>query len=392
MTDHMSPSWEPFDPTALTVLRAADGRRLAKRYGVGADGRVAKWDFDNAFMYQTTWVLLDGIHDLFGLLREMEAASDFCAIRGGQAPACDPAETQRTKLAFDEVPRHHVLLDVDGVDLVPGLRVAEDPEAAACAFIARLTEFVPELEGVTVVVRWSTSAGIWEMAERDERWSGVAKRGISAHVWCWLCRPLGEAELTRWTRSVNQRAGFRLLDEATCRTVQPLYTGAPVFTGGLADPLAGKRTILVRGHYDEADLEVPLPDVPAPREGTAPRFGVAHQFGDGGVEYDCTGRVTDGRDAHLSRIAFKAIREAEEVGITPHDHEVVITDRAWSEFERTADLSRAKGNGCPYTRQDAAGKVRQKLSALRAGTLPAAARRSVAGSLALLKALRRTGR
>jgi hypothetical protein len=365
-------------------LRSADGRRLAKRFYRDANGRVRRCDFDNAFMYETMWVVPSGIYELHGLLQEMESALDFCLIRGAQRPECDATATQRCKAMFAEVPRRYVLLDVDGVDLVPGLNVLADPEAAARIFAARLVEFVPELAGVSVVVRWSSSAGTMEMAASDENWSAVAKSGVSAHVWCWLASPRGEAELVRWVRAVNQRVGFALLDEATCRTVQPMFTSAPVFDG-MADPLAGQRTILVRGDRDEANFIVP-PDVLTPQLGAQVRAGTTHDLGDSGCIFDNAGRVTDGRDAHLSRIAFKAVREAEEAGIDPHAREAAITDRAWDEFEHTTDLSRHKRNGWPYTRQDAAEKVHQKLRALQSGTLPATTHRTAAGSLALPKA------
>ncbi|MDB5243895.1 MAG: hypothetical protein JWP57_4521 [Spirosoma sp.] len=389
MMDHPAPgAWEPYSPAALTILRASNGRRLAKRFARGADGRVFREDFGNAFLYQTTHVLPNGIHGMFNFLRELETETDICVIRGAQTPWCDDTATRRCKAAFAEVPRSYALLDIDGVDIAPGLHMASDPTGAAHTFCARLDAFVPELAGVTMAVKWSSSAGIMEMAEHDERWAAVAKPGVSAHVWFYVRTSLGEAELVRWVRAVNQRAGLRLLDEAACRTVQPLYTSAPIFADGLADPLSGMRTVLVHGDRNEAELDVPLPDAPCLRSGAQSRAAASRSFGDGGVLHDSSGWVIDGRDAHLSRNAFRAVREAEETGIDPYSHEAAVIDRAWEEFRRTTDLSRPKRDGWPYGCQDAAEKVRQKLSALRSGTLPAATRRSVVGSLALLKALR----
>jgi hypothetical protein len=381
---------EPNDPAALTVLRAHGGHRLAKRFYVGSDGQVARADFGNAVEYEANYIVLSGIDDLHQLLGYMEPAYEFCVIRGAQTPECNPASTRRCKASFAEVPRYWVVIDIDGADLVPGLRVCSDPKAAAHSLVGALLKFVPELAGGTVVVQWSSSAATAELAEHDECWLSIAKPGLSAHVWCWLRKPLGETELKRWMQGVNHRVGFRLLDEATCRTVQPIYTSAPLFSSALADPLAGRRTLLLRGAHDEVELNVPAAPLIATAASLLPRTGETCDRGDGEIGYGGMGRVVDGRDTHLSRIAYRLVREAAEAGLDPDAEQAAIIEGVWAEFRRTADLARPKRSGWPYSCQDAADKVRQKLASLRAGTLPAStsSHRSVAGSLALLKALR----
>ena len=59
----------------------------------------------------------------------------------------------------------------------------------------------------------------------------------------------------RWRSRVA--ANGLALDPATLRTVQPHFTAAPIFAPPLRDPLAGRRTILVVGLADAADLFVP---------------------------------------------------------------------------------------------------------------------------------------
>ena len=87
------------------------------------------------------------------------------------------------------------------------------------------------------------------------RWDGVAKRGVAAHVWLWLQKPVGEGALKRWM--VALAAGGLKLDQSTNRTVQPHYCAAPVFEMPLRDPLAGRRTVLVEGWADAAELRIP---------------------------------------------------------------------------------------------------------------------------------------
>jgi hypothetical protein len=168
------------------------------------------------------------------------------------------------------------MLDIDGgVPLPPACSVLADPEDAARVPLDVLAAHAPELEGVTAVVQFSASAGLDEVADgeraaaeetgaRRRDWSGVAKPGLRAHVWYWLREPLGEAELKRWRGRV-EAAGLKL-DAATLQTVQVHYCAAPVFEPPLSDPLAGRRTVLVRGAEDAALLRVPA-EAALPRRG-----------------------------------------------------------------------------------------------------------------------------
>jgi hypothetical protein len=133
------------------------------------------------------------------------------------------------------------------------------------------------------VVQFSSSAGLDELAEAEEaaglppRWRGVAKAGVSAHVWFWLAEACGEAELKRWSDAVNQSTGFKLIDPVTTRTVQPHFVAAPIFGQGLRDPLAGRRTLFIPGAVDAATLTIP---VVAPRRTYQAGEGAAHAGGD----------------------------------------------------------------------------------------------------------------
>ena len=233
----------------ITILRSAK-RRLTKQYAAASNGTVTVQGYDRAKYFSVETVRLDGIEGLHRRLLRLETNSSACVIRG-EPIASDLPFVRRQKhgsgAAFAEVPRSWVMLDVDGLDL-PGVSVLEDPQGAAAAVLARLAASAPELADVSAIVQFSSSAGIRELAAIEranglpDRWpTKITERGtISAHVWYWLNSPLGEAELLRWREKVLS-AGLEV-DTATLRTVQPQYTGAPLFNAPLKDPLAGRRT------------------------------------------------------------------------------------------------------------------------------------------------------
>lgn len=382
------PAPDPYDPMVLTVLCAEGERRLAKQFHLGANGDVARREFDNALWYTADAIAIDGIEQLHGVLETLETLTDRCVMRGAMTMEPD-TRTRRLKVEFPEASRRWLMLDVDGADLLPGVRVAGDPRGSAGALCNVLAHFAPELAGVSAVVQWSTGAGTAELAECDIRWQQAAKPGVSAHVWYILSEPQGEATLTRWVADVNERAGFRLIDPATVRTVQPHYTASPIFSNGLLDPLLGERVHLLCGDRDEAALVIPEAERPVAAAPTADQKPSPQHRGDGAIRRNASGIVIDGRDDHLSRIAFRLVREAAERGRKPRSEVEVIADATWAEFALTTDLSRPRSDGWPWCREDAAKKVKQKAAALCAGTLPATARpASIGRSLATLRALR----
>lgn len=259
--------------TILRVLpdhRTGKARRLAKKFFTSTSGQVGVIPFDkDSKWFRAERRHLTGIHDIYEMLRDIEGAPDTCVIRGEPQAGADLARIRRVKTEnggdFDEVPKSWLMLDLDGaVPLPPGCSVLEDPEDAARVVIDILAAHAPELEGVTAVVQFSSSAGLDELAAGQEAldqpvtWRGVAKPGVTVHVWYWLETPLGGEDLKRWAKGLALR-GLKL-DEATFRTVQPNYTAAPVFEAPLIDPLADRRTVLVQGLVGAAALVVPSPE------------------------------------------------------------------------------------------------------------------------------------
>jgi hypothetical protein len=251
---------------SVTILRAHE-RRMAKAYVLATNGVVTKRTDANAAWFTAESRTVNGIADIHQLLVELEPDPFACIIRGGPVEDVDLRRVRRKKngpgAAFVETPRHWVMVDVDGIALPPATSVLADPADAGQAVLDMLTAVAPELEGVAAVVQFSSSAALDEVAEAEEsaglpaRWRGVAKAGVSAHIWFWTAQAYGEAELTRWSAAVNEAAGGKLVDPATVRTVQAHFVAAPVFGQGLRDPLAGRRTLFIPGAVDEAALNIP---------------------------------------------------------------------------------------------------------------------------------------
>jgi hypothetical protein len=116
-----------------------------------------------------------------------------------------------------------------------------------------------------------------------------------------------------------------------------------------------------------AEVEAMLPrreDAPARarmRAGGAPPGG-------GAVVRGADGRVVDGRDHHLSRLAFHTVHDAIKRGEDLQEDRLL--EAVWHRFCDSTELGNAKGSGRPWSKRDALRKVRDKLSLHRAGRLP----------------------
>ncbi|WP_272011129.1 bifunctional DNA primase/polymerase [Roseovarius sp. ZX-A-9] len=137
----------------------------------------------------------------------------------------------------------------------------------------------------------------------------------------------------------------------------------------------------------ETPLEVPLSDLPVIDQTAAAAFlaeigPTDHQLnassgagrrrkaaGSGDPVRDAQGRITDGRDAWLSQIAFHAVQDVLEAGDVPDVNQLAV--QVWQRFAGSSDLSRPKQDGArAYDFSDAARKVQDKLRLARDGRLP----------------------
>ncbi len=103
-----------------------------------------------------------------------------------------------------------------------------------------------------------------------------------------------------------------------------------------------------------------------PRSGTSGRRHHGSSTGDIRRE---NGRVVDGRDGWLSRIAFHAVHDALDAGRDLNAD--ALANLGWTGFAESADLERPRKDGNePYAWHDARAKIVDKLRLHRVGQLP----------------------
>ena len=64
---------------------------------------------------------------------------------------------------------------------------------------------------------------------------------LRAHLFFWSSEKHTDQEYENWAKWVNGEAGWKILDHAVFRTVQPNYTAAPILGEGVDDPMPSGR-------------------------------------------------------------------------------------------------------------------------------------------------------
>jgi hypothetical protein len=322
-------------PNALTVL-ASRTHRLTKRWVRQPDGSIEVEEYPKgATFFLPIPVLLANLEDLSRLLSGLEPEQNSFVIRGALQPQFQrgvhvPRRKNPPHAAFDEVPRHPFMLDLDKIPC--GLNPAQNPLSAV--------EFARQL----LPAELRDASFHWQFGASQNR---PDRPGLlSLRLWFWSDRPVGEAELKAWGDAVNEGREPRLIDTALFQTVQPHYTARPIFEG-CSDPLVQRS-----GFFKGSRGEVTLPNgvcVTLPRRAISanptrsPAIDVVidHQ----------TGKVTNGREGVLFRLARDIVHD--RLDLDPEQ----LTHLVWQEFERKCDLSDGK-----WTIRKAADKVRAQLN------------------------------
>ena len=232
----------------ITIIRARRGKRLAKL--IRADGVIE--DYDSAFTYDLIPQPIADVDTLHRLLLHLLPRWDCAVVRG---VPIDPTRcTNVRRLAFPDrktgevptmraQPHTWAALDLDAVERPDSVPAAD---LIGCAFAA-VQRLPVAFHGVRCIVQASASHGI--------------KPGSRLRLWYWLGRSTSDAELKRWLRGAPA-------DPSVFRTVQPIYTAAPVFAHGAVDHLPARIVVMpgrpvVAVPPPEA-LALPPPRAPAP--------------------------------------------------------------------------------------------------------------------------------
>jgi len=282
---------EPCD--RLTTLKCSPGHRAAKRFR--ADGTAEPYDAGGRFRARS--VPIHGIDDLAAKLTELSGLPDQLVIRGEPIHGPDAAVPRRKNgenAAFREQARRWVCLDIDD-PAPPEGRSPTDRAAVEWA----IDRFLPdEFRDISFVVQWSNSAGLSDK--------------IKAHLWFLLEEPVADKDLEdtihAWNQAYfgddwrNRNEGPHLVDPATCRTVQPNYTAAPVFDNPAHDPFASRsRVELVRRSRDRVRWQVRRPDDAPRRAGEAAQSPQASDA--------ASGRAASGREEQVRAAIWRVTRD-----------------------------------------------------------------------------------
>ena len=250
----------PIDDT-ITIIRAR-GRRLAKL--IKADGAIEGYD-----LVKTVDLRSHAIADLSALartLRKLSPRPDLAVVRG---EPIDPVRCQAVRrlvhadqetgdaATLQEKARRWVALDLDGLQMPPGLHAADLAGCHAAAGSALPVAF----SGAACIVQASASHGL--------------KPGLRMRLWYWLSRPTSGAELKRWFKDYSA-------DASIFRPAQVIYTAAPVFEDGRTDHLparileiGGREAVAVPS---EDKLAPPATRAPKPSAASPPHAGDRYAF------------------------------------------------------------------------------------------------------------------
>jgi len=210
------------------------------------DGTISDYDSPKYLTVKRREVA--NIHELSGLLRELEDKPNCCIIRGVPAPLdvqairdgddFKPGMVRRSLEYFDDQALHTILVDIDKFEPLTVDPLA-DPLGAIDEFV--FTMLPDEFKGASF--HWQLSNSFGHPTKQGE---------LRAHLWFWLATPATSAELTAWAKVVEFKGDVSLF-----RTVQVHYTSNPVMGAGVEDTVPC-RSGFVQGLFgDEVALEIP---------------------------------------------------------------------------------------------------------------------------------------
>jgi hypothetical protein len=209
--------------------------------------------------------------DVAALLLEWNTRQDVIMLHGAPVPGLDLrlrhprwyGESRGSDATIVPRPCAFILFDTDGVKAPEGSRLGLAKHVEEQARFIREEVLPRPFRDVTLIVRASTS-------------TGFNADSISLHIYVLLDQLVPLATLYRYVKGMWS-SGIRI-DPSVMQAGQPIYSGKPLFVGGLADPLgAHPRVFLLPGltpyarDIDWDEFEEPL----AAREATEQRMRAA---------------------------------------------------------------------------------------------------------------------
>lgn len=213
----------------ITILEAQAGNQACKQISAQPGGYEIQ-SYSCGALFRHNQLEISNIVELSRTLTGLISEPTKLVIRGKLAANRKPRKDGtvfRKKVAgawqgyFEDRPHHWLLIDIDSLPLPVGLSRSDDPESVVVHALAALGE------------PWRSAAVFWHASSK----AGLP--GISVaklHLWFWLDTALSSQEATAVLRAINERAGYKLADEALARTVRIHYTANPIFVG-MSDPM-----------------------------------------------------------------------------------------------------------------------------------------------------------
>ena len=256
----------------VTAAKAPPGDVAVKLRILNPDGSVTKGDAPliKMWLYRSLRCLSVPEH-VAALLLEWNARQDVMMLHGAPAPGLDLrlrhprwyGESRGSDATIVPRPCAFILFDTDGVRAPEGSMLGLARHVEEQARFVREEVLPRSFRDVTLIVRASTSTGF----DPDT---------ISLHIYVLLDCLVPLDTLYRYVRGMWS-SGIRV-DPAVMLPGQPVYSGRPIFKGGLVDPLGAlPRVFVLPGHapyahdVDWLEFEEPL----AVREATEQRMRAA---------------------------------------------------------------------------------------------------------------------
>jgi hypothetical protein len=235
--------------TVLTVRYPLDAV-MTKRLFRATNGKIGKTDYDNATKFDVRKHEISDLADLAAVLFGLAHQPQQVAIRGkpiaGHHNVRRRLHGDQAAFCADPDGHHWMMLDFDEVPLPLFLEPDDDPELLI-GFLVRLLP--PTFHDASYYWQWSCGQGV-------DGW-----RTLRAHLYFWNAEKHTDREYENWTKWVNGGAGWKVLDPAPFRTVQPNYTAAPIIGDEVDDPLrGGLRHGIHLGERDTVSIAIPTRD------------------------------------------------------------------------------------------------------------------------------------
>lgn len=230
----------------LDFLAAADGTPLTKTFTKNANGELVRSDYPRVWRFNSIRIEVASLKELATSLRTAAKAGQ-CMLKGVlDEPLIDTSRAGHTQ---SDQPTDWICLDIDGV---PGMTIDAFMKAINLADVSHVRQF-------------SASSGV------------VKDRGLSAHVFVQLTKPVRPAVLKVWLMHLNLsvpalRAACRLtrtanavrwaLDVSTCQNDKLIYIAPPLLGKGVKSTLKPEdRIVAISGAKHVFDFEASTSDM-----------------------------------------------------------------------------------------------------------------------------------